>query len=304
MPYSEAEITATELARYNADLPLLCHSNAARSVNAAPQWRTSGSWASGSDVTATGYPTTRAYDDVGHRQTRPSSGATTHYLIWDLDDVTFDGVVIHGHNFASLGGTVTVAVEIADNSSFSTNLLEIASFSGTAVNYRMASFALVGAGTNNARFSSVQYLRLVIGYNGSAPHPAIGELYLTTREALEFRPEPPHDSRSVESDFATAEFDSGADHTQRGCGGRMVSGPSWRPTDSTMEDQFRDFFAGCGYGRLCGLWVPNPNTTPAYSYVVRTEPAMYIPGESGEARAMLTLPMVEQKPFSAREIYP
>src|SRR5687768_212146 len=134
MPYSATTISSGEATALTADKPLFVGNSVLEDYNAIPQWRVSGSWASGTDISDNAtYPVWRGFDRAADSFTQPTSvsGQATVYYICDLangtDDLhTVDSVFIIGHNFGTLGATALV--QIADDNAFSTNLITLATW--------------------------------------------------------------------------------------------------------------------------------------------------------------------------------
>lgn len=310
MVWSFAEVPADYEARYAADLPMLVARNQAGTNNAVAQWRTSGSWASGSSSTYSdgvlSWATSRAWDDRAEPRTRATAlSAGQVYLIFDLQNVTFDVAAIVGHNFGT-AGTTRVRIQIADDNAFTTRLQTIADWNGapwlgSSTTRRLVSVTL-GAGvhvgvTTAAQYSGVRYLRIL--FDSTTP-PEIGEVWLGVRYPPPNRPNFPDDESRTETATAEAESEAGVQHAVTQWSGRLVFTPTWWPDSVTYANLFRDAFAYSGYGTKPFLYLPNPSTSTRSAYVMRTDPRLAVIQTSGSAREV-RLPMREQAPFVSKE---
>lgn len=304
MPWSSAELSATELDRLADDLPIIAYGNAAKSANVEAEWRESGAWGSGQDDSAVIGFGALAYDDDCLEDTYPAVDASPMHMIFDLDDVSFDTIAIVGGNWDSLTSLTEVSVEIADDEDFTTNAQIIATW--TANFGRRLVSATLGAGLGDpnvtvaGRYSGVQYLRVRVEYAGSGDVPAFGELFLMTRAALPHRPNDPIDEESLESSWSETETDEGVIYRTIDYTGRLVLGAKWSPDSTTYENQFRTLFEGSAFGDDPVLWIPHPDTDVREAYVVRLDPSMSVVPVAGESRSVDVV-LTEQKPFVSKE---
>ena len=132
MAHSTAALTTAETTGFNADKPLFVVQQATSPNDA--HWTTTGK-NTGTDVTLSSEPATRAYDELGSLVTSSTGVASTspkYFNFYFATAITIDTLVILGHNFNSIGIT-SVALEIADNEDFDEDVREIAKYtiSGT-----------------------------------------------------------------------------------------------------------------------------------------------------------------------------
>src|SRR5882672_3825951 len=305
MPWTSANLTATELTRLAADLPILGYRNALQTSIADPIWNVSGDGVD-PDTTEPFFPGARAYDDAGYLLTRPQeeTGPITHCLIFQLSAATFDHAAILGHNFDLLpqsGVSFEIRLEIANDLSFTSNNQIIYRWT-TGLTRRLASFGLDHATGTFQRYSAVDFARIVIVYNATspAPPPQLAEIFLGIRTALPNRPETPVDESQLESQIDVLETDFGPERLTSIYTGRLAFGPRWRPDSTVYADQFRTWFAGTSYGLHPFLWAPAPSSSAASCYFARTEPALSVVPISGTEQEV-TIPIVEQLPFVSKE---
>lgn len=298
-------LTAAQIARMAADVPIFVHSNVTGGVGAegVPQWRNGGSWATGTDETVSDavltWSTSRLYDGRGTTPTRGAADDPQH-LICSLDEVTFDTVAIIGHNF--LAATVSeVRVEIADDDAFTARLQVIAQWT-TGFGARLVSTAL-GAGletgnANGAVYSSVPYLRVVI--EGASSDVQIGELFLGTRWAPPQPQDDDADERSTASLVDMAEAQSGRVQRVPRWTGRLQTALTWHPDTAEDVAGWRALYAGSQWGRDPVLWIPAPSSAPEAAYLVRLVTDLAVVNDAAEGYST-TVGMTELAPFVSKE---
>lgn len=310
MAWSHAELTGTETTRLAADLPMLLVNNQMASYNTAAVWRTSGSWASGSSATYTNVipmATSRLWDGLGDPRSRGNGigGGTTTYLLCDLANVTFDSVVILGHDFSAAAATTAVAVQIADDNAFTTNLQTIAQWSSSpwlgGATRRLVDVTL-GGGLHvgvvvGARYSNVRWLRVQFT---TTSEPSIGEIFLGQRYCLPHRPNSPLDELALDAEYDTAESEAGVASTVKRFGGRLNITPTFQPDSQTYEDIFRDAFADMTYGTESFVYIPNPSTNVRAAHLCRIEPKLGVV-PVGPYERNVKIQIIEQAPFVSRE---
>lgn len=307
MPYSRAELSATERARYALDLPIVASGHVLTAA-ARVAWRPGGSWASGADVSERTAPARCAIDGDAHVPTRAASNGigTAMYLLIDAGTgIAFDAAVVRGHNGADLGGSVSFQLQIADDEAYTSNLETLATWTSTLTR-RLVSVTL-GAGNVGvlvgARYSNVRYVRLRVAYDGAAPHPELTELYLLSRYALPRRPDTPHDDGAVESLTHALAVESGDEYAVSRYRDRHVLDATWE-IDSTADlAAWRAWHVAADYGAEPIVYLPRPLTDVRRAYVMRQrDPALSIPVRAGVSNAIVRLAAIEQAPFVGAEV--
>jgi len=127
MAFSSADIAAAEQTGFTNDKPMMLVQQAASPSDA--HWTTTGAHG-GADVTLSSEPSTRAYDNIGSIVTSTTGVASTspkYFNFYFATAISFDSLLILGHNFNSIGIT-DVTLEIADNADFDENVREIAKY--------------------------------------------------------------------------------------------------------------------------------------------------------------------------------
>ena len=303
--WTSTALTAAQIARMAADMPMFVHSNVTGDVGVegVPQWRNGGSWASGTDETVSDavltWSTSRLYDGRGTTPTRGASDDPQH-LICSLDEVTFDTVAIIGHNF--LAATVSeVRVEIADDDAFTARLQVIAQWT-TGFGARLVSTEL-GAGlesgnADGAVYSAVPYLRVVI--EGASSDVQIGELVLGTRWAPPQPQDDDADERSTASLVDMAEAQSGRVQRVPRWTGRLQTALTWHPDTAEDVAGWRALYAGSQWGRDPVLWIPAPSSAPEAAYLVRLATDLAVVNDAADGYTT-TVGMTELAPCVAKE---
>ena len=127
MAFSSADITAAEQTGFTNDKPMMLVQQASTPTGA--HWTTTGAYG-GPDVTLSSEPAVRAYDSIGSLVTSTTGVASTspkYFNFYFGTAISFDSLLILGHNFNSIGIT-SVSLEIADNQDFDENVREIAKY--------------------------------------------------------------------------------------------------------------------------------------------------------------------------------
>lgn len=297
MAWSSAALTADEIAYAAADKPILVGIQALESPQTA-RWDSDGSLASGSDISATGYPARWSYDRRSAFPTKPNAGATNQYLTFRLnaspDDV--DCAFIMGHNFGTIGG-LTVTLEIADTNDFGGGTFKtIATWSPTT-DARLASLSLHHTGAAALRYSGLSYVRLHT--SGGSHTPEVGELWLGRRRQLKHKPNEPYAdyANHFVSSQRVFETKSAVISTSVRHKGRRQLQAHINPSSSTYHDAVRNWFRDTNWGTRAFIWIENPSTAPASFNVMRLEsPELYFPLIGGTAEREFTIKALEQGP--------
>ena len=249
------------------------------------EWRTSGSFASGSDATDASYPAIRAADGKTHLHTRPASNQTTWYYMLNTGTTTisFDFIVIIGHFFGT--DSTTVSVEVADNNAFTTNLREIASWTPSDDN-RLVDLSLLHTGADAQRYSTVQFLR--VKTTGASHKPEIGELFLGRRRQLKHKPNLNWDSYGRFSESANFVSQSGVVTRYTHHKGRRDIVANFNPHETAFQTDFTDWFEQIDYGQKPFIWIDDPSTTPGDAHLMMmTESSMEFPFVGPNERTLL-----------------
>lgn len=298
-PWVRTALTAAQVARAAADLPMLVAGNVAGDGLQDPEWRSGGDWTTGLDETesdaAIRQSTRRLFDGVAHLHTM-GDGAEPNYILFELDDVAFDVVALVGHNLADIGPT-SVRVEIADDEVFSSRLEVLAEWTSDFTR-RLVETQLGGG--DGYRYSDVRYLRVV--FEGGAGNPIrVGEVFLGTRYAPAHAQEIEDDEDAEESLMReSSPARSGEEQRVKAWSRRLNTTLRWRPDDDDYVALFRDWFAATAYGRDAFLWIPTPATDQRLCYLARCDGRLDVVNE-GAANNTVSVTIREQAPYVARE---
>lgn len=259
MAYSAADVAVADRTLAAADKPML-GALAVYSTTAA-EWRTGGSFAAGADATASGYPARRAYDGLSSVETKPNAAGVTWYYMLNtsVTTATFDGAMILGHNFGTIGG-LTITLQIADNNAFSTNLISIATWTPGASNARLVDLVLESGGGTAQRYSTVPFIRLKI--DGTSGTPQFTELVLFKRTQLPYRPNRPYDDTLTAQRSSQSRTDAGettAFVSSRGA--RHVSAECVIDTAAKITE-VKTWWTDTRHGTRSFVWVEYPNSAP------------------------------------------
>jgi len=290
--YSLGTLSAAVQSALLADKPMMVPTNLAEFPQTAAQWRTAGSWASGSDDTATGYGGRRAYDRFPNSQTKGTTAGTTFYLIFDMhttaatvgDAGTFDTVAILNHNLGTLlgaGETAAVSVEISDNSNFS-SAYEVANRTNITTDKRLIWWSLgVPEGTTYKTITGARYARVKITTSASIAAPSIGQVIFGRRYQMSQRSNVPYDDEQYQSTVVDFRSQGGVvSRYKRNSGGRVFE-PSWNPTGSDgfgLDDvtTLRSWFKNCDYGSRPFLFIDKPYSERETAFTSVTRAGHYV----------------------------
>jgi hypothetical protein len=308
-------VTAAELAARARDLPILVGSNAVEDYNALPRWSTTGSWASGSDVTAPAGPTRRVFDRRGTARSFPTlvPGAASYSLLFDLAEGTdaahtIDTLAIWSDNFRALDADVTVYVDIANNSAFTTDLRTIAEFDiGARGDVERLVSTDLGPG-GDERYTGVRWVRVRVtttAVGGFTVVPEIGEVVLGRRRQCSAQPSTPYEEQGVEADVVDHESQSGASTRYVRWRGRRTFDIRWRlggDGDAIgFETTLREFWRESGDGTKVFAWIESPIDAPYAVHFCAADPPVLSLPRQGPVERSSSFRFVEVAPFMRLE---
>lgn len=310
MPVLES-LSASETAGLAADAPILVGANALE-LTEDERWSSVGSFVGG--VTDEQAPAALARDGRGAPSTAPFPDGTAEPESWSLmwalpvNNRGVDLVGVFNTNLASIvssvGGTIEVRLETADNSTFTigTTVLRLWTLTTAAPGIDR----LVGLLTQRARGQRWFRLRFTIP-SGTWPVtpslvPSVGEVWLGHRRQMPFRPQRPVDFEATDGaeDVVTSGggLQVGAvDFRERG-----VFDLRWRLRQDASGVEARDVMRAWwrdtrGGGR--GLLLPRPSSEPGRAVIVRPSARGLSLPEVGFALAEGSVRLFEQPPFWA-----
>lgn len=303
MAYSSAAVSARELAAAALDYPQLGGKNVVRSVDASgSSWRTSGSWATGSEAQAVGYEARWGHDGYGTGPTRPSSAQLTWYYLlkWAAGAPDIDRVLILG--LAGCSG-VTVSLELANDNAFTSGLIQLASWAVTTEK-RLAALVLKHTGTDALRYSLAPYARLKFT-KGTTFVPEFTELVLDRRRQLMHKPDAPWAGLdSVTSGFGESVSLGGIITRNENFAGGIQFNGDLQSNDSLEQADLRAWAKETRWGVRPWAYVENPTSEPnRVLYGFAGEPGFAMPNPPGFPSAVrdFSFSFVESAPFLLEE---
>lgn len=310
MAYSYAALSAGKISAYNADKPLFVGSNLLASGSPTITWSTLTTPVGASpDETSASYPTSRIRDFNGLLPSKASTTSQVKYslVITGIALGEFDSIIIHGQGIGQDSQGVSVAVEIANDSAFSSGLKTIATTSILAgTNKRSALLNLQFDSTQNLIYSDVQYMRVgfTIGSGSFSTPPSVTELFIGERSQLSRASNLPWDDRGFVSEVSDAKSEGGAIYrVVKNYGGKQFNF-SATPTgvdtysldDVTTLDNLAEqtnFFTKPFY------FIPKPYSEPYKAYLVyKSDPTFSLTLSDWEERSFEAT-LIEQPTFVA-----
>lgn len=313
MAWVSASLTADEVAAAAANCPMLIGTNILDRSTVPSEWRVSGSWASGADVTESGSPTRLAYDRIQKLPTRASVvGATEISLMFKLSPgstpaASFDMVAILGHNFDLISNLTNVRVEIADDTAFSTRLQVVTAWT-SFTKQRLIDVDINDGLTALQRFSAVDYLRVrCTASSAFTVLPKIGELICGRRRQLPFKANTPFLNQPLISESADFKSPSGNTVRHANFKGAANGAYSWtlgRFPGGTLEAevQWRAFWDDIDHGEKPFLYIENPGAAPATALYVLADPPELKINTVGPLEEELAMGLIEIPPFLRSEL--
>ncbi len=326
MAWSDGAIGADELTAKAAGYPLVVGSNVLETYNALPQWRTTGSWASGSDVSLSGYPARLAIDRRAKTYTMPDiSGTppTSISLIFDCNGSSrrsgeADVIAILGHNF-HLCDPDSINVDIADTNDFTGGSFVTMKQWSSASNWettngiaprRLISLGLTGSAAQPRRINTIRYVRVQLNKAaGFTVAPQIGEVILGRRCQFTTNGQLPFPDRPLKSESVSMRTNNGdliRHALWSGAGDRTImfnlGGTNIGVLD--METSLRDFQDHIDYGQKSFLYIQRPDLveTDHRAWLMSLEPPEFNFTQLGFAEEEVEMSMVEQPPFVSSEV--
>jgi len=256
--YSATSIAAEDVYATD-DKPLLASESAIDLTNGVLKWTTDGDH-SGTDQAATNWETSKATDGHLHTRTAPNANGTTWYLSWKCDaTIDADILIVGPTNLGDVNLGVTLSLEIADNETFTTSLLEVQS--SLVLDDKRIVFRDFD-GTPN-RYDGVKYARLKFVL-GTSETPKVSQVFFGRRRQLKFGPERPWDGDRMRVDVTTFQSPGGVrTKYKRSTGGRELLPEFMLDSDdaATMDA----FLKGTDYGagKFWAIMQPNTRHTAA-----------------------------------------
>lgn len=297
MSYSSAQLSATIIALHNADKPCIVGDNQLRTLTSSTcQWRTTGSWASGSDGTDANGAIDYLADGFSDTRSYPSSAQDPWYLIFDFGSpgIAFDSVFILNHNLNSISGMV-VTLQIADSNTYVTNLATLATWTPGSSNKRLVALEMDHVGSSIRQYSAVRYVRLKFDPSTGAI-PKVGEVIFGNRKQLKHNPTIPWDEYERKSVFTeTISYSGRKSKVVHYRGQRMMQAALHPAESSYITDLWNFYKTDTVHGTLPFMWVDQPHTSPQGANFLQMDPSFSFPRQGPNLRE-LVLKAEEQGP--------
>lgn len=304
MAYSAAALSAEEIAYAAADKPLI-GAITSRAFSAG-RWVASatGTFATADDTNAT-YPFRNCVDGLANVQTRPTTSGTGMAMLFDFGSagIDFDAVAFFNHTLDSDACT-DCDIEIANDSAFSTNLIELASFNPSTLLSSDRRFTRLDLQDSTSafgvatRYTSVRYARIQLTF-GSGKIPRIGEVAFIRRRQFKWKPNnEAYDPDRLGGAATRTTSASGINRDMVYHYGKRVMEFAWTPNASTQHDDLIAWHAQTGWGQWGFVYIDEPATAPNDVYLMSFEPALdfMMPFVNWQARDF-KLSAVEQGPY-------
>lgn len=262
-----ADLSAAKLADLANDKPLIVGDHVLRdNRNAsgfAASWRRTGSGGFGdTDDTNALYPVANCYDNGSHTYTKNTTADAQNYLCFNFGSAgaSFDSFALIRHNLDSFA-SMTVSLQVADNSAFTSNLRTIASWSPGTSTKRLVSVKLFHTGSTPQLYSDVQYAR--VKFDGTAGLRHVGQVIFGTRRQLKHAPSVPYDDGERRSNVERLVSSSGVVTSYTYYRGQRRINARINPNAAPYTTDMRAFFDDdTDHGTQPFLWLETPNSDP------------------------------------------
>lgn len=310
MPWSQSTIPAGEDAARLANKPFLVTPNLlAKRYTQLPQWRVSGRWDTGTDISDYDtYCPWFATDLCADALSAPTSavlGQSEVSLLFRADNVEWDTLLLLNHNFHSLGSTLVADFDLSDDDDFDPRRSPAPCTFSTFTNGRRR---MAYGGLGVYRFASASVMRLRLRFTDAstfATIPRIGEVWLGRRRQLSYMSNEPWDPHHYRAKVDDHEPDGG--HRVRAAlnaGGRIIEietvsdGPDLNGHDQAPE--ILSWYEECEWGTEPSILVfDGSSASTASPLIVYPEPELELPYLEVEQQEFV-MRFEESAPFLAR----
>lgn len=314
MTVSFADMATWEQTAYDADKPMmLATNNSDKITKASSGWFSSTSGSDETDEDTISNARVRSYDRIGaltvaSKMTSTPSSPAFRFSFGST--VTFDTVVVMGHNFGDVtnsGSNITVDI-LASGSYMSNIVISEAQTITSGDNSRLVfTFLYQTSGSKPSHPQRVSlntsgrklHVRLQNVSGSTSTKPAIGEVWVGQRRQLMHNPNLPFDDKSETG--LIADFASKSGLTQRYTyhQGKALRTISKSVTDSNelaaIESAFDD---SSGFTKPI-VWIENPSQSSPDAYLMLAEsPTLSLPLQ-GPIERVFNTSLIEQPPFKS-----
>jgi len=312
MSVSLADMASWEQTAYDADKPMMVATNNSDKITKASSgWFDAYNGATDdTDESVISNARVRAYDRIGALTVASDTARTSPaFRLAFGSDVTFDTVVIMGHNFGDVtnsGSDITVDL-VATGAATTTTIsdtITVASgdnsrlvftflydTSGAKPSYPQR----VTLGTSNRKLN----IRLQNVSGSTSTKPAIGEVWVGQRRQLMHNPNLPFDDKSetgLVSDFASK---SGLTQRYTSHRGKALRTISKSVTDSNELAAIEAAFDDSDDFTKPIVWIENPSNASPDAYLMLAEsPTLSLPLQ-GPIERVFGTSLIEQPPFKS-----
>ena len=312
MSVSLADMATWEQTAYDADKPMMVATNNSDKITKASSgWFDAYNGATDdTDESVISNARVRAYDRIGALTVASDTARTSPaFRLAFGSDVTFDTVVIMGHNFGDVtnsGSDITVDL-VATGAATTTTIsdtITVASgdnsrlvftflydTSGAKPSYPQR----VTLGTSNRKLN----IRLQNVSGSTSTKPAIGEVWVGQRRQLMHNPNLPFDDKSetgLVSDFASK---SGLTQRYTSHRGKALRTISKSVTDSNELAAIEAAFDDSDDFTKPIVWIENPSNASPDAYLMLAEsPTLSLPLQ-GPIERVFGTSLIEQPPFKS-----
>jgi hypothetical protein len=312
MSVSLADMATWEQTAYDADKPMMVATNNSDKITKASSgWFDAYNGATDdTDETVVSNARVRAYDRIGALTVASDTARTSPaFRLAFGSDVTFDTVVIMGHNFGDVtndGSDITV--DLVANGAAVTKTISDTITVASGDNSRLVFTFLydtsgakpsypqrVTLGTSNRKLN----IRLQNVSGSTSTKPAIGEVWVGQRRQLMHNPNLPFDDKSetgLVSDFASK---SGLTQRYTYHRGKALRTINKSVTDSNELAAIEAAFDDSDDFTKPIVWIENPSNASPDAYLMLAEsPTLSLPLQ-GPIERVFGTSLIEQPPFKS-----
>ena len=312
MSVTLVDMATWEQTAYDADKPMMVATNNSDKITKASSgWFDAYNGATDdTDETVVSNARVRAYDRIGALTVASDTARTSPaFRLAFGSDVTFDTVVIMGHNFGDVTNSGSdITVDLVATGAATTTTISDAITVTSGDNSRLVFTFLydtsgakpsypqrVTLGTSNRKLN----IRLQNVSGSTSTKPAIGEVWVGQRRQLMHNPNLPFDDKSetgLVSDFASK---SGLTQRYTSHRGKALRTISKSVTDSNELAAIEAAFDDSDDFTKPIVWIENPSNASPDAYLMLAEsPTLSLPLQ-GPIERVFGTSLIEQPPFKS-----
>ena len=316
MAWAAADITTDEIDGYDKDCPILIGKNAltGAAISHKSFDPTSSTVTTAADRADEYAPIERVYDgllDLPCRLSQHHAYTLTlsrQLLAFKLStEITFDTAIVTGHNIAS-GRFSGLGLRVGNGDNLNSGYTNIFDDAGeietltSDARYVDTKLRSASSQTNPRVFSNVGWLGVTFTQaSGEKASPQIGELVLGKRRQLQHHPQFNWNSDDYVSNVSDIETADGNTIRYALNTGQAVRTATLTLTGAAEIAAVEAWWEDCNHGQDPFWWIETPKSNPRAFYMRATDASLDFPQSVGASARVLTLSMVEQRPFLAWE---